>query len=128
MFERLLLLPQRSGSWAWTEAFRAADTRSHKINLGVGIYKDETGATLSFTASASRAEALTDEKTQELPRYRRQIEYGLRIVQQLPLAVMPPWRTSGQPRRRRRRAVLVPRASPPSSWYATISPRPSGSS
>lgn len=49
MFEKVVAAPA-DPILGLTEAFRA-DSRSHKINLGVGIYKDESGATPFFTAS-----------------------------------------------------------------------------
>jgi hypothetical protein len=57
-------------------------TRSHKINLGVGIYKDETGATPILHCVEAEQKLLTDEKTKNYLGIEGNIEYG-RIVQQL---------------------------------------------
>lgn len=81
MFEKVVAAPA-DPILGLTEAFRA-DTRSHKINLGVGIYKDETGATpILHCVKQAEQKLLTDEKTKNYLGIEGNIEYG-RIVQQL---------------------------------------------
>lgn len=79
MFEKITLAPA-DPILGLTEAF-AADTRDHKINLGVGVYKDEAGTT-PILASVKKAEALLleAEKTksylgiQGLPEYGKHVQ------------------------------------------------------
>ncbi len=81
MFEKVVAAPA-DPILGLTEAFRA-DSRSHKINLGVGIYKDETGATpILHCVKQAEQKLLTDEKTKNYLGIEGNIEYG-RIVQQL---------------------------------------------
>ena len=81
MFEKVVAAPA-DPILGLTEAFRA-DSRSHKINLGVGIYKDETGATpILHCVKKAEQKLLTDEKTKNYLGIEGNIEYG-RIVQQL---------------------------------------------
>lgn len=125
MFEKVVAAPA-DPILGLTEAFRA-DSRSHKINLGVGIYKDETGATpILHCVKKAEQKLLTDEKTKNYLGIEGNIEHG-RIVQQLLFDRIPLWSTAAAPRRRKPRVVPEPCALPPSSWYATTSPRPSGS-
>ena len=81
MFEKVVAAPA-DPILGLTEAFRA-DSRSHKINLGVGIYKDESGATpILHCVKKAEQKLLTDEKTKNYLGIEGNIEYG-RIVQQL---------------------------------------------
>lgn len=81
MFEKVVAAPA-DPILGLTEAFRA-DTRSHKINLGVGIYKDESGATpILHCVKKAEQKLLADEKTKNYLGIEGNIEYA-RIVQQL---------------------------------------------
>ncbi|MGL5285035.1 aspartate aminotransferase [Aeromonas sp. RU39B] len=81
MFEKVVAAPA-DPILGLTEAFRS-DARSHKINLGVGIYKDESGATpILKCVKQAEQKLLTDEKTKNYLGIEGNQEYA-RIVQGL---------------------------------------------
>ncbi|WP_318466998.1 amino acid aminotransferase [Photobacterium leiognathi] len=82
MFEKITAAPA-DPILGLTEEFKA-DTRATKINLGVGIYKDETGNT-PVLATVKKAEAilLDTEKTKSYLSIPGTPEYGLAVQQLL---------------------------------------------
>ncbi|PSV23683.1 aromatic amino acid aminotransferase [Photobacterium leiognathi subsp. mandapamensis] len=82
MFEKITSAPA-DPILGLTEEFKA-DTRATKINLGVGIYKDETGNT-PVLATVKKAEAilLDSEKTKSYLSIPGTPEYGLAVQQLL---------------------------------------------
>ncbi|MGL4449287.1 MAG: aminotransferase class I/II-fold pyridoxal phosphate-dependent enzyme, partial [Shewanella sp.] len=81
MFEQVVAAPA-DPILGLTEAF-ARDPRTHKINLGVGIYKDEAGATpILACVKAAEARLLTCEQTKNYLSIEGSAAYG-RVVQQL---------------------------------------------
>ncbi|MGL5597386.1 MAG: amino acid aminotransferase [Aeromonas sp.] len=94
MFEKVVAAPA-DPILGLTEAFRA-DTRSHKINLGVGIYKDETGATpILHCVKQAEQILLNDETTKNYLSIEGNIQYG-HIVQQLLFGQHAPLVASGR--------------------------------
>lgn len=81
MFEKVIQAPA-DPILGLTDEFRN-DPRSHKINLGVGIYKDEAGATpiLNCVKKAEKF-LLENEKTKNYLSIEGNTEYGL-LVQEL---------------------------------------------
>ncbi|MDO2947218.1 amino acid aminotransferase [Aeromonas simiae] len=81
MFEKVVAAPA-DPILGLTEAFRS-DPRQDKINLGVGIYKDESGATpILKCVKLAEQKLLTDEKTKNYLGIEGNQEYA-RIVQGL---------------------------------------------
>ncbi|KJG35246.1 aromatic amino acid aminotransferase [Photobacterium angustum] len=82
MFEKITAAPA-DPILGLTEEFKA-DTRAKKINLGVGIYKDETGNT-PVLATVKKAEAilLEKEKTKSYLSIPGTPEYGLAVQELL---------------------------------------------
>jgi aromatic-amino-acid transaminase len=78
MFEKIALAPA-DPILGLTEEFKN-DTRSEKINLGVGIYKNEAGET-PILATVKKAEALllSNEKTKSYLTIQGTAEYGLAV-------------------------------------------------
>ncbi|GAB7259814.1 hypothetical protein DZJ_07870 [Dickeya ananatis] len=68
MFEKISAAPA-DPILGLADLFRA-DERPHKINLGIGVYKDETGKTPVLTSvKKSRAVTAGNRNHQKLPEY-----------------------------------------------------------
>ncbi len=79
MFEKVAAAPA-DPILGLTELFKK-DSRKEKINLGVGIYKDEQGTTPPVLATVKKAEAalLETEKTKSYLTIEGTAEYGLAV-------------------------------------------------